>query len=86
MNDTIITIDIKMEYFAIFRACAKKGEEPLHLLSDDPGELYEMLRQQYRFPISKERIHLVVNDEYSPWEKPLQHGDRVIFIPPVSGG
>jgi molybdopterin converting factor small subunit len=85
-TDTPAGIDVKVEYFALFRSCARKGEEGLRLLSPLPSDLYEELRVRYRFPLPKDRIHLVVNDEYSPWEKPLKQGDRVVFIPPVSGG
>lgn len=79
-------IDVKVEYFALFRACARKGEEDVRLRNPLPSDLYEELRERYRFPLPKNRIHLVVNDEYSPWDKPLKQGDRVVFIPPVSGG
>lgn len=79
-------LEIKMEYFALFRSCTKKSEEILNLDTRDPKELYEQLSQRYRFPLSRDRIHLVVNDEYSPWDKLLNDGDRVVFIPPVSGG
>ncbi len=81
-----VDIELKVEYFALFRSCAHKGEEYLHMDSTNPADLYERLRVRYRFPITKERIHLVVNDEYSRWDKPLKQGDRVVFIPPVSGG
>ena len=86
MHDVQTAIDIKLEYFALFRTCTKKSGENLQLESNDPVELYTQLNLRYRFPISRDRIHLVVNDEYSPWDKPLKHGDTVVFIPPVSGG
>ncbi len=86
MNDVQTSIEIQLEYYALFRTCTKKSGEILKLESQDPVDLYDQLHLQYRFPISRDRIHLVVNDEYSPWEKPLQQGDTVVFIPPVSGG
>jgi molybdopterin converting factor small subunit len=86
MEDLQTAIAIKLEYFALFRTCTKKSEESLQLESDDPVTLYDQLNQRYRFPITRDRIHLVVNDEYSPWDKPLKEGDTVVFIPPVSGG
>lgn len=32
------------------------------------------------------RLLVAVNEEYAPWDRHLRHGDRVAFIPPVSGG
>lgn len=85
-TEKMAEIDVKVEYFALFRSCARKGEEDVRVRSPSPSELYEHLRERYRFPLPMDRIHLVVNDEYSPWDKPLKQGDRVVFIPPVSGG
>ena len=79
-------IDIKMEYYALFRSCARKREEELHLESADAAALYDRLKERYGFPIPLDRIHLVVNDAFSPWNVPLRQGDRVVFVPPVSGG
>lgn len=86
MINTLAGIDIRVEYFALFKACTKKMEEAIHLDSSDANDLYSLLTTKYRFPIPKDRIHLEVNDEYSPWETPLKQGDRVVFIPTVSGG
>lgn len=86
MPETIPTLQIQVEYYALFRQCAKKSEETIDLENPMPSGLYDDLRARYRFPLEKHLIHLVVNDVYSPWDKPLQPGDRVTFIPPVSGG
>lgn len=86
MNGIGTGIDIKVEYYALFRSCARKGEEDLRLESTDASALYARLQERYGFPIPRDRIHLVVNDEFSPWSVPLRQGDRVVFIPPVSGG
>lgn len=86
MAETTVGLDVTVEYFALFRQCARKSEESVHLEGADAAALYDALRKRYRFPLAKDSIHLVVNDAYSPWEKPLQPGDRVVFIPPVSGG
>jgi len=79
-------IDVVVEYYALFKSCARKGEETLRLEDPAPGTLYDALRSKYRFPLEKHLVHLAVNDSYSPWDRPLRQGDRVVFIPPVSGG
>ncbi|MEO6096046.1 MAG: MoaD/ThiS family protein [Fibrobacteria bacterium] len=86
MIETSVGLDVTVEYFALFRSCARKSLEKIHLDESAPAALYDALRARYRFPLAKELVHLVVNDEYSPWDKALQPGDRVVFIPPVSGG
>jgi molybdopterin converting factor small subunit len=79
-------IGVTVEYFAVFRSCARKGGESLDLGNPDPSALYESLRERYRFPLPIKHVHLSVNDAYSAWDRPLRQGDRVAFIPPVSGG
>ncbi len=86
MHEVDTKLDIKLEYFALFRTCTKKTEEIFQLEGQDPIDLFDQLSLLYRFPIARDRIHLVVNDEYAPWDKPLKQGDTVVFIPPVSGG
>jgi len=31
-------------------------------------------------------LRVAVNEEFSDWQRPLEDGDRVVFIPPVAGG
>ena len=84
--ETRTSIDIIVEYFALFRSCARKGEETLIVEDHLPASLYDSLRAKYQFPLDRQQVHLAVNDRYSPWDQPLRQGDRVVFIPPVSGG
>jgi len=81
---------ITVEYFALFRSLAKKSEERLEFpaaagIPTIPA-LYDLLRDRYRFPLERDSVHVAVNDAYASWEHVLQPGDRVVFIPPVSGG
>jgi molybdopterin converting factor small subunit len=77
---------IKLDYYALFRACAGKCGEELTLDSADPARLYDDLMKKYRFPLDRSLVHLAVNDAYASWDMPLSPGDRVVFVPPVSGG
>lgn len=79
-------VHIRIDYYALFRACAGRSGEELALASGDAARLYEDLRTRYRFPLERSRVHLAVNDAYAPWETPLASGDRVVFVAPVSGG
>ena len=77
---------VSLEYFALFRARAGKGGESVEIATARAADLYEEVRARYGFPLGRETVHLAINDEYAPWETPLRPGDRVVFIPPVSGG
>jgi molybdopterin converting factor small subunit len=81
---------LTVEYFALFRSLAKKSEEPLEFadasaLASIPA-LYDALRARYGFPLERDSVHVAVNDAYVSWDHALKSGDRVVFIPPVSGG
>ena len=81
---------ITVEYFALFRSLAKKSEESIDFgevsESSPIPTLYDTLRARYGFPLERASVHVAVNDAYVPWDHVLQSGDRVVFIPPVSGG
>jgi sulfur-carrier protein len=50
------------------------------------SEVYDRLRARHRFPLERDSVHVAVNDAYVSWDAPLRAGDRLVFIPPVSGG
>ena len=77
---------ITIEYFALFRSLAKKSEESLEFTEASIPALYDSLRVRYGFPLERASVHVAVNDAYVPWDHVLQSGDRLVFIPPVSGG
>ena len=81
---------IIIEYFALFRSLAKRTEEILEFPSDTGilsiPALYDSLRARHGFPLEQSSVHVAVNDAYVPWDHVLRPGDRVVFIPPVSGG
>ena len=81
---------ITVEYFALFRSIAKKTEESIDFKevshNNSIPALYDVLRARYGFPLERASVHVAVNDAYVPWDYVLQSGDRLVFIPPVSGG
>lgn len=79
-------LHVVVEYFAILREQSGVADEALELDDPNAGRLYETLSRKYGFSLEKNRCRLAINDAYCDWETPLKSGDRVVFIPPVSGG
>ncbi|MBL8995676.1 MAG: MoaD/ThiS family protein [Spirochaetia bacterium] len=77
---------LHLEYFAVLREKRGLGKEDITSSAKTPRELYAELSVKYHFSLPEKEVKVAVNDEFSDWNKPLQNGDRVVFIPPVSGG
>jgi len=77
---------ITIEYFAVFRAQAKRASEDVPFDGSSLTEIFESARIRHGFALSRDSVHVAVNDAYASWDAVLNPGDRVVFIPPVSGG
>ncbi len=77
---------ITVEYFAVFRAQAKRASEDLPFDGASPAAIYEALRTRYGFALDRSSVHVAINDAYASWDAALTPGDHLVFIPPVSGG
>ena len=51
-----------------------------------PAELYRELCETYPLGLTMRDVRVAVNDEFAPWARPLEIGDRIAFLPPMSGG
>jgi molybdopterin converting factor subunit 1 len=78
-------LQIRIEYFAIFREHVGRDSEELQTGAGTVSDLYAELDQRYGFP-EIGRLKVAVNDEFGDWDTALQDGDSVVFIPPVAGG
>lgn len=79
-------ITVHLQYFAILRDQRGELEETLSLPSQTVGELYQSLARRYGFTLERTTLRVSVNQQFVDWSTPLQDGDEVVFIPPVSGG
>lgn len=77
---------LRVQYYAILREQAGRGEETLDTTAATPAELYDELRQRHPFQLNPAQLKVALNSEFSDWQTPLRHGDTVVFIPPVAGG
>ena len=78
---------ITVQYFAMLREQAGKDSETLELEGQPSArEVFEQLAQKYHFKLGSQDIRFACNDQFVPAEQVLKPQDRLVFIPPVSGG
>ena len=77
---------IYLSYFAHLRESRGASEEILKTQASTAGDLYRELRKRHNFRVPEDSLRVSVNDAFSSWHTRLKTGDRVAFIPPVSGG
>jgi molybdopterin synthase sulfur carrier subunit len=81
-----MTRTIHIQYFAVLREQARRGQETRQTTATTPAELYEEARAEHGFTLPRAMLRVAVNDEFCDWSSALQPGDNVVFIPPVAGG
>lgn len=79
-------MNIKIKYFASLREQAQKNEEEIISEFSNPTELYNSLKNKYKFNLGIEEIKVAINGEYKSFDTQILSGDVVTFIPPVAGG
>jgi molybdopterin converting factor subunit 1 len=79
-------MQLHLLYFAILSQDAGCSAESLDSSATTTAELYEELRGKRNLRPRAAAWRVAVNDSFAPWDSPLKDGDRVAFIPPVSGG
>lgn len=79
-------ITVNVNYFAALREKAGKSEEEIRTEAATALELYYELQDRYHFTLESVEISVAINDHYAALDRKLNAGDRVVFIPPVSGG
>ena len=77
---------IHIQYFAVLREQAGRSEDTVETAAATPAELYDQVRALHGFTLPRSMLRVAINDEFGDWSTPLEHGARVVFIPPVAGG
>ena len=80
------TKKIQVHYYAIMREERGLHQETIATKASTPLEIYQELKDKYRFSLPVDKIKVAVNDEFAAWQTKLKDGDVLIFIPPVAGG
>ena len=50
-----------------------------------PGDVLTSINERHEIDLGI-NFKIAVNDEFSDWDIELNEGDRLVFIPPVTGG
>lgn len=79
-------MQLQINYFAWLRERAGREAETVDTNASTPAQLWTELDARHGFDTERRHLRVAVNDAFSSWDVPLTDGDRVVFIPPVSGG
>ncbi len=79
-------IEVEIRYFASLRANTGVERERLQVTDGDARNLYAQLKSRYRWTLDVNAIRLAINGQIVSWERVLEQGDEVVFLPPFSGG
>ena len=77
---------VHVHYFAVLREQRGQDEETLRTDARTPQELYARLKKDHQFTLSDQLLRVAVNEQFAHWQVELKTGDRLVFLPPVSGG
>jgi len=73
-------------YFGLLAERRGLGAERLESAAATPAAIYAELEAAYQLQIAPEHLRVAVNDEFVAWDHPLQAGDTLALLPPMSGG
>jgi molybdopterin synthase sulfur carrier subunit len=76
----------QIHYFGLLAERRGIPEESVSHAATTAAELYQMLDSEYRLGMQISDFRVAINDELVTWDHPLKDGDRVAFLPPMSGG
>ena len=79
-------LQISVQYFALLREQAQRGQEQVTTRARTPRELFAELTARHGFTLAPDMLKVAINAEFTDWSRPLRTGDAVVFIPPVAGG
>jgi molybdopterin synthase sulfur carrier subunit len=77
---------ISVQYFAVLKDLTGKTEEVISTSAELASELFKEICSRYHLTMPTSQLRVAVNDDFCEWDYPLKEGDKIVFIPPVSGG
>ena len=77
---------LNLRYYALLREQAGRQSETVDTAAATPAALYDELAARHGFRLPASQLRVAVNSAFCDWQRPLEDGDEVVFIPPVAGG
>lgn len=75
-----------VNYFGLLVERRGLSEETVQSTAETPASLYAELDAAHQLGLAIGNFRVAVNDEFVPWNYPLNTGDRIALLPPMSGG
>lgn len=79
-------ITITVLWFAHLREQRGCNEERVQCTAGDLRSLYRELATRHGLTFPERSLVAARNEELASWDTPVQEGDTIAFLPPVSGG
>ena len=80
------SIKIQVIYFAILRELTGLDKETFSMREgNEPDDVLSSINKRHEIDVGI-NFKIAVNDEFSDRDIELNDGDRLVFIPPVTGG
>lgn len=76
----------QIHYFGLLGERRGRADEAVTSAAATARELYEALAAEHSFGMPCTDLRAAVNDEMVSWDHPLNDGDHIAFLPPMSGG
>ncbi len=76
----------QIHYFGLLAERRGLADEAIASDSTTALELYTGLAAKHPLNMAQHDLRAAVNDELVSWNHPLQDGDQIAFLPPMSGG
>jgi molybdopterin converting factor subunit 1 len=77
---------VKLRYYALLREQAGRPSETVDTTATTPAALYAELATRHGFRLPVSQLRVAINAAFCDWQRPLEDGDEIVFIPPVAGG
>lgn len=75
-----------VQYFGLLAERRGLAHETITSAAATPAAIYQEVDSHHPLGMAMRDLRAVVNDEFASWDQPLNHGDRIAFLPPMSGG
>ncbi len=77
---------LTIEYVAMLRERAGRSEESIIIEAETASDVYTEICRRYGFSLPQSSLRVAINDRICQWRDQVQSGDRLLFLPPSSGG